>query len=80
LLKALCENSVAGFPQKKAMVTTMWRDIRSRQSIGDAREKELMEEWGRLPMGSQGSQVLRFEDSFESAWRIVFALIGNDWR
>jgi len=59
------------------MVTTMWCNMRG-PLIGKEREAELQRVWDKLPKGSAPPKVHRFEDSSESAWSIVFALLGND--
>ncbi|KXN84718.1 hypothetical protein AN958_12145 [Leucoagaricus sp. SymC.cos] len=76
LLKSLCEGSVGGFPDRVVMVTTMWGVLQS-HATGLKREEELQKYWDTLPKGSVGSRIMRFENSFDSAWSIVFALLGK---
>lgn len=77
MLKSLCEQSAGGFPNRVMMVTTMWCNMRG-LLIGKEREAELQIVWDKLPKGSAPPKVQRFEDSFESAWSIVFALLGSE--
>ncbi|KXN89095.1 Cell division control protein 7 [Leucoagaricus sp. SymC.cos] len=76
LLKSLCEGSVGGFPDRVMMVTTMWGVLQS-HATGLIREEELQKYWDTLPKGSVSSRIMRFENSFDSAWSIVFALLGR---
>lgn len=74
LLRTLCEESIKGFPNRVVLVTTMWGVLQS-QAVGLQRENELQEYWNKLPRGSVVSRIMRFEDTFDSAWSIVFALM-----
>ena len=53
---------------KVVLVTTMWGRVNPER--GASREEELRTQYWRQ-MIANGSCVLRFEDSFESAWSIV---------
>lgn len=54
----------------------MWGGLQSK-TVGLQREQELQEHWDKLPRGSVVSRIMRFEDSFDSAWSIVFALMDG---
>ncbi|EKM78782.1 hypothetical protein AGABI1DRAFT_114374 [Agaricus bisporus var. burnettii JB137-S8] len=75
LLQELCKDSSRPFPNRVAFVTTMWGKLRS-EDVGRQREEELQKHWDKVPRGGGGvSRIMRFEDSFDSAWSIVLALI-----
>lgn len=77
LLESLCRGSVGGFPRRVMMVTTMWGNLQSPQ-VGQEREAELQKLWDRqVPRGDAPSEVQRFDDTPESAWSTVFALLGE---
>lgn len=74
MLQEICKDSSRAFPNRVAFVTTMWGKLRSKDD-GRRREEELQEHWDKVPHGSGVSRIMRFEDSFDSAWSIVLALI-----
>ncbi|KAF7771752.1 hypothetical protein Agabi119p4_6063 [Agaricus bisporus var. burnettii] len=75
LLRTLCEESIKGFPNRVILVTTMWGTGNSaQQRVYEKREEELQKYWDGLPSGSVVSEIMRFDKTAESAWKIVFAL------
>jgi hypothetical protein len=76
MLQEICKDSSRAFPNRVAFVTTMWGKLQSKEA-GRRREEELQEHWNKVPHGGGLSKVMRFEDSFDSAWSIVLALING---
>ncbi|KAF7771575.1 hypothetical protein Agabi119p4_5886 [Agaricus bisporus var. burnettii] len=75
LLRTLCEESIKGFPKRVILVTTMWgKGNSAQQSVYEKREEELQKYWDGLPSGSVVSEIMRFDKTTESAWKIVFTL------
>ncbi|KAJ3574179.1 hypothetical protein NP233_g1926 [Leucocoprinus birnbaumii] len=77
LLRALCEQSVKGFPNRVILVTTMWN---TGQSIakGENREKELQKYWDEQSrvLGGVVAQIMRFDPRVsDSAMSTVRALM-----
>jgi hypothetical protein len=53
---------------KVALVTTMWSEVL--EDVAQKRERMLMEQdWREMIQG--GTMVMRFNNTFESAWEIV---------
>lgn len=61
-------------PQRVVLATTMWSQVNP--ATGCHREEEIREFWGT--MVALGSGITRFEDTTESAWRVVNLLLGAD--
>lgn len=61
-------------PQRIALATTMWRQVK--QEKARDREGQILREYWKQ-MGEMGSPVVRFEDSQESAWKVVAQLLGD---
>jgi hypothetical protein len=58
-----------------SLVTTMWGDVR--EEVGTRRESELKRDFWKEMLAS-GCRTERFEDTYESAWRIVDSLAQMD--
>lgn len=52
----------------------MWRQVK--QEKARDREGQILREYWKQ-MGEMGSPVVRFEDSQESAWKVVAQLLGD---
>jgi hypothetical protein len=72
LFNDLCGRSDAA--KKVILVTTRWHGVQERE--GQRREVELSRKYWKQMM-QQGSSVVRFEDSRDSAWKIVISIIGK---
>jgi hypothetical protein len=58
------------------LATTMWSDVRA--EAGERREQELRKHYWK-DMVAGGCRTERFEDTYESAWRIVDSLAEKGW-
>ncbi|KAF9469799.1 hypothetical protein BDZ94DRAFT_29264 [Collybia nuda] len=61
-------------PRRIVLATTMWKQVN--QAKAKAREDQIRKEYWKT-MSEMGSPVVRFEDSGESAWRVVAELLGD---
>ena len=59
--------------ERVLLVTTMWGQVDP--TMGDRREKELRGVWKDMRM--LGAGMTRFDNTIESAWRIVDLLLQN---
>jgi hypothetical protein len=77
-MKALCEESTKGFPNRVVLVTTMWGIMRTRE-LAESRERELQNYWDSLPWAKDSavSRVIRFDASPESAESIISTLMES---
>ena len=71
LLQELCGDVALN---KVIFLTTMWKDVPA--STGARREQEIRERYWKR-MLQLGSRVARFEDSRESAWRVIEPLFSG---
>jgi hypothetical protein len=67
-------NELCGTAKKVILVTTRWSGVQELE--GQKREIELSRKYWKQMM-RQGSRVVRFRDSQESAWKIVTSIIGK---
>lgn len=76
ILKNLFTLSDRAFPDRVALVTTMWGAIQP-EPAALRQEEELRSYLDMLPRGRVPLQILRFEDTFESAWSVVYCLLNG---
>jgi hypothetical protein len=64
-----------GAAKNVVLVTTKWRNVVG--SRGDEREQELREGCWR-PLLDRGATIGQFEDTYDSAWRIIDSIVDNE--
>ena len=70
MFKSLCGEETM---RNVVIVTTMWSKLKGSQALGEMREAELKKvHWA--DMVAQGCKVERFENTYESAWRVLHDL------
>jgi hypothetical protein len=74
ILSSLCGQQTMS-NVKLAVITTMWNHVA--ENSGSIREKKLKKEVGKVPLLND-CRIERFDDTYESAWRILGSLDGDD--
>lgn len=76
ILRTLLEECDKPFPNRVALVTTRWAAAQSIR-VALEREEELGQYLDVLPRRCVLPRIFRFDDTFESAWSIVYDLLES---